>query len=95
MSIMDEQLEQLDAAPDPLPAYEQQGFERGYYQAVGDILATLVFATERYLRECPACNEAQVRQAIYDFEQFLNEQIRSVSKSHERGSVDPDPEYII
>lgn len=73
-----------------LNTYEQRGFERGYRQAVSDLLSSLLWVTEEHLRSPPpggpvAVSPADARRLVYHFEERLEHHILSLS---------PDAHYV-
>jgi hypothetical protein len=75
-----------------LSNYELRGYERGYRRAVEDLLASLVWATEEFLRsqpqssdEAPVASAKDRRRLLYEFEEKLEHRIHSLS---------PDAGYV-
>ncbi len=76
-----------------LDAYERRGFERGYRQAVHDVMASLVWLTEEFLRDRAAGegasgtaeSPADLRRLAYAFEEHLERHLQSMS--HDSGYV--------
>jgi hypothetical protein len=58
-------------------AYVHAGFDRGYQVAVTETIASLLPATEAFLRENDAPGE--VRDALYRFERFLARRLDAVT----------------
>ena len=52
-----------------LASYGERGYELGYRRAVSDVLATLLLATEEYVREHP--EHRDLRGALYGVEEHL------------------------
>lgn len=58
--------------------YREKGFEHGYQRAMGDLLASLVPATERYLRNRDL-QGLDARRLIYGYIEFLEAHIQRAS----------------
>ena len=60
-----------------LELYDRRGFDRGYQRAVHDVLGSLVWAAEAFLREHGS--PADLRKTVYGFEEHLERHLHSLS----------------
>jgi hypothetical protein len=57
-----------------IDAYSHHAFERGYQVAVTELIASLLPATETFLRD-HSSGSAEVRETLYRFERFLAQRL--------------------
>lgn len=62
-------------------AYRRQGYDDGYRQAVRDVLASLVAASETFIREQPTAAQSDLRRVVLGFEGFLEQRLRRLPGS--------------
>ena len=71
----DEQMGLLGAV---VHAYREEGYQRGYRQALDDLLASLVPVTEEYLRRRRSAGPAE-RQLLYGYVELLERRINAAA----------------
>jgi len=78
--------------PSLLSVYQQRGYERGYQQAVADIITSLFAVTEDFVKlndrsaeRCRFESPTELRRLLYQFGQQLERRLQTLS---------PDPGYV-
>jgi len=59
--------------------YRQEGYDDGYTRAVRDMLASLVFVSEEFLRQQEPSLSPDLRRALYAFAEHLEHRLASMS----------------
>lgn len=75
----------VEAALERLPTvYFSHGYDAGYRQAVGDLLAALLPLSEQFIGEQPS-RAGELREVLYRFEAFLEDRLVEMT---------PDRSYV-
>jgi hypothetical protein len=68
-------------------AYHERGYEAGYSRGVNDSLAAILEAAEEFARLQPG-SSAEIRQLLFAFSEFLEDQIGRTPPHSDNGFVD-------
>lgn len=72
----------VDFLGEIIAAYRSEGFEKGYMRATQDLLACLVYNSERFLQEQNQSENSDLRKVLYAFVDRLERQLDDNVQHH-------------